>query len=60
VFLPPALTKGKFMKYYKKPNGIIIEYDPNNHDQKSLKERFKECDKDGNEIKKKPKAKKKK
>ncbi len=50
------------MSYYKKPNGIIIEYDPLNHDESSLKERFEECDKDGNKIEKKakPKAKKKK
>ena len=48
------------MKYYKKPNGTLIEYDPNNHDEKSLKDRFEECDKDGNKIEKKPKAKKKK
>tara|TARA_R100000808_G_C2047765_1_gene84572 strand:- start:216 stop:362 length:147 start_codon:yes stop_codon:yes gene_type:complete len=48
------------MKYYKKPNGTLIEYDPNNHDEESLKDRFEECDKDGNKIEKKPKAKKKK
>ena len=33
------------MKYYKKPNGTLIEYDPNNHDEESLKDRFEECDK---------------
>ena len=48
------------MKYYKKPNGTLIEYDPNNNDEKSLKDRFEECDKDGNKLEKKPKAKKKK
>ena len=48
------------MKYYKKPNGTLIKYDPNNHDEESLKDRFEECDKDGNKIEKKPKAKKKK
>ena len=36
--------------YFKKPNGVIIEAD-SNHDLKSLKERFTECDADGNEIK---------
>ena len=40
------------MKYYKKPNGMIIEYDPLNHDEKSLKDRFEECDKEGNPKKK--------
>ena len=41
--------------YFKKPNGVIIEAD-SNHDLKSLKERFTECDANGNEIKKeKPK-----
>jgi len=45
------------MKYFKKPNGIIIEYNPNNHDLKSLKSRFEECNEDGSKIKK---AKKKK
>ncbi len=48
------------MKYYKNPNGTLIEYDPNNHDEESLKDRFEECDKDGNKIEKKAKAKKKK
>jgi len=46
-------------KYFKKPNGIIIEA-TENHDLASLKDRFIECDVDGKEIKKeKPKAKKK-
>ena len=45
-------------KYFKKPNGIIIKYDPVNHDLKSLKDRFKECTKGGSAIK--PKAAKKK
>ena len=46
-------------KYFKKPSGIIIEA-TENHDLASLKDRFEECDKDGNKLKKKPKAKKKK
>ena len=47
------------MKYFKKPNGVIIEAN-SNHDINSLKERFVECDAKGNPIKKdKPKAKKK-
>ena len=48
------------MSYYKKPNGSIIKYDPKAHDEKSLKDRYEECDKDGNKLEKKPKAKKKK
>jgi hypothetical protein len=45
------------MKYFKKPNGSVIEYDPQNHDLESLKSRFEECQVDGSP---KPKAKKKK
>ena len=48
------------MKYYKKPNGMIIEYDPLNHNEKSLKDRFEECDENGNKIEKKAKQKAKK
>jgi hypothetical protein len=45
--------------YFKKTNGVIIEAG-DNHDINSLRERFIECDKDGNEIKKEaPKPKKK-
>ena len=41
--------------YFKKQNGIIIEAN-SNHDLDSLKERFTECDANGNELKKeKPK-----
>ena len=46
-------------KYFKKPNGVVIEYDSLNHDLKSLKDRFQECNADGSAIAK-PKAKKKK
>ena len=45
--------------YFKKPNGVIIKVMPN-HDIKSLKDRFIECDVDGNEIKKVVKKKTKK
>jgi hypothetical protein len=45
------------MKYFKKPNGAVIKYDPLNHDLESLKSRFKECKEDGSA---KSKAKKKK
>lgn len=45
-------------RYFKKPNGMIIEYDSLKHDLDSLKERFKECNADGSAMK--PKAKKKK
>ena len=52
-------------KYFRKPNGIVIEVMPN-HDLKSLEDRFVECDAKGKDIKKekpkpkaKPKAKKK-
>ena len=47
------------MKYFKKPNGIIIEYDSSKHDLDSLQDRFQECNADGSAMKK-PKAKKKK
>ena len=38
-------------KYFKKPNGAIIEVTPE-HDLASLKDRFVECDAGGKEIKK--------
>jgi len=38
-------------KYFKKASGVIVEVQPF-HDIKSLKERFEECDIDGNAIKK--------
>jgi hypothetical protein len=45
--------------YFKKPNGTIIQLQAQ-HNIDSLRERFVECDVDGNEIKKeKPKPKKK-
>ena len=40
-------------QYFKKPSGIIIEA-TENHDLASLKDRFEECDADGNAIKKTP------
>ena len=43
-------------KYFKKPNGMIVEYDDKNHDIKSLKDRFEECNADGSKVE--PKAKK--
>ena len=55
-FLAPTIV-GIEMKYFKKPNGSVIEYDPQNHDLKSLKSRFDECQEDASP---KPKAKKKK
>jgi len=27
-------------KYFKKPNGVVVEYDDKNHDIKSLQDRF--------------------
>ena len=49
-------------KYFKKPNGVVIEVTPS-HDLDSLKERFEECDANGKalpekETKKVSKAKK--
>ena len=44
----------KMAKYFKKPSGIIIEATIN-HDLASLKDRFEECDVNGNAIKKAPK-----
>ena len=38
-------------KYFKKPSGTIIKAG-DNHDLKSLKDRFQECDAQGNIIKK--------
>ena len=38
-------------KYFKKPNGIIVEAS-DNHDIDSLKARFEECDKNGKLVKK--------
>ena len=38
-------------KYFKKPNGVIIEVQPN-HDMDSLRSRFEECDINGKAIKK--------
>ena len=35
-------------RYFKKPAGYIVKYDPSKHDIESLKDRFKECDKEGN------------
>ena len=46
-------------QYFKKPNGVIIEATPE-HDLASLKDRFVECDANGEEIKKKEKKKAKK
>jgi len=44
-------------KYFKKPNGLVIEATPN-HDMDSLMERFEECDVNGKPIKTEKKAKK--
>ena len=47
-------------QYFKKVDGTIIQVN-SNHDINSLKERFTECDVNGNELKhEKPKTKKKK
>jgi|7_EtaG_2_1085326.scaffolds.fasta_scaffold270527_2 hypothetical protein len=47
-------------QYFKKADGTIIKVSPN-HDINSLKDRFTECDADGNEIKaEKPKKEAKK
>ena len=46
-------------RYFKKPNGVIIEAG-SNHDINSLESRFIEVDANGNEVKKEaPKPKKK-
>mgnify|MGYP003136298025 CR=1 FL=1 len=45
-------------KYFKKPNGLVIEATPD-HDMDSLKERFEECDVNGKSIKVEKKATKK-
>tara|TARA_R100000656_G_scaffold57458_1_gene44956 strand:- start:165 stop:323 length:159 start_codon:yes stop_codon:yes gene_type:complete len=46
-------------RFFKKGNGTIIEAN-DNHDLKSLKDRFTECDANGKEIKKVAKKAKKK
>tara|TARA_R100001594_G_scaffold48117_2_gene80996 strand:+ start:734 stop:910 length:177 start_codon:yes stop_codon:yes gene_type:complete len=46
------------MRYFKKPNGRIVTYDPQTHDIDSFEERFIECDING-KPKPKPKPKKK-
>ena len=43
-------------RYFKKNNGTIIKVGPQ-HDLVSLKERFKECDINGNDLKPKSKPK---
>ena len=62
IHFPPTLKGLKMDKYFKKSNGVVIKYDPLNHDLESLKDRFQECDADGKDKPKpkpKPKAKKK-
>ena len=58
IQLPSSPLSGDYkMKYFKKPNGVVIEVQPN-HDLNSLKDRFKECDIDGKELKKEKPVKK--
>ena len=45
-------------KYFKKPNGLVIEATPD-HDMSSLMERFEECDVNGKPIKVEKKSAKK-
>ena len=60
IQLPSSPLSGDYkMKYFKKPNGVVIEVQPN-HDLDSLKSRFEECDVNGKAIKKAPKDKPKK
>ena len=42
-------------KYFKRPNGDVLMYDPQKHDLKSLESRFEKCDSNGNGLKKKAK-----
>ena len=59
IQLPSSPPSGDYkMKYFKKPNGVVIEVLPN-HDLNSLKNRFEECDANGNAIKKATKKAKK-
>jgi len=44
-------------KYFIRPNGHIVKYNPKNHNLESFKARFTPCDKNGKEIKKKAKKK---
>ena len=45
-------------KYFKKPSGVVVEYDEKNHDLKSFRDRFQECNADGSKIEPKAKVKK--
>ena len=45
-------------KFFKKASGMIIKAGPQ-HDLQSLKDRFKECDENGNPMPKKSKKKEK-
>lgn len=55
VKAPLVLQGEKMERFFKKPNGVVIQVIPT-HDIKSLEERFVECDKGGKEIKKEKKV----
>ena len=58
IQLPSSPSFGGYkMKYFKKPNGVVIEVQPN-HNLDSLKDRFIECDTYGKELKKEKPVKK--
>ena len=45
-------------KYFKKPSGVVVEYDEKKYDLKSFQDRFQECNADGSKIEPKAKVKK--
>ncbi len=45
-------------KYFKKPSGVIVEYDEKKYDIESFKARFEECNEDGSKVEPKAKVKK--
>lgn len=60
IGFPPTINIGIYIyEIFKKPSGVVFQVKPN-HDLNSLKERFVECDVNGNEIKKEAKPKKEK
>ena len=53
---PALIERIRMKRYFKRPNGMVVKYDPSNHDLNSFQNRFKECNADGSAIKKpKPK-----
>ena len=54
----PLFKENRMSKYFKKPNGVIVEYDEKKYDLKSFQDRFEECNADGSKVEPKAKVKK--